>query len=373
VRAGLAVVHLHDVVAEPPLTFDAGADGGPEATLDGWPDYLEWLAEDLGPGAFVGEAEAVADLDAVADDAWPDVLAYLASDPQARAALLTPVRAAGRQAPSYTAWWLRDLFDAPFAVPGADVPFLPPAPALLGDPADAALLDPEVLAAVGAVGDLGGLDAEGWARYLDHLPKAGSVIPMGVALAVWRGLAAAAEHLDGAAAHPPERVPVLRLPRSTTGEAGTGGGGSGPDPRVAVVVPADDAAVAAEPMWAQVADVVPAPAAVAGALADLLDVDVLEGEAEIAGGGREVATPPEVLALLPGAPATWWEHDDLTADGTAVEWWVVGGVPHASTTAGLARAVAQAAGRWAAHAAVELVLADPDRAAELAADLAWGS
>ncbi len=250
VRDTLATLTIRDVVAEPPLT-GADTDDAPESHLDGWPEYLDHLAENLGAGTYVGDLPAVADLDAVADDAWPAALAHLAEDPHTRAALLTPVRAGGREAPSYTAWWLRDLLGAPFAAPGATVPFLRPAPPEMGTDDDAARLGPEVLAALGAVGDLATLDLPAWDRYLDGLPPVGTPVPLDDALAIWRGLAALATRLtsanaDDGAALDVDRVPVLRAR-----------GGSDP---VALIAPADDAAVAAEPMWAQVTRRDPRPA-----------------------------------------------------------------------------------------------------------------
>jgi len=149
--------------------------------------------------------------------------------------------------------------------------------------------------------------------------------------------------------------------------------GEGP---VARIVDAEDAVVAAQPMWAQVADVIPAPSAAAAQyLADLLDLPFRYPSDEgVAGDGAHVPipTPPAVLALVPTAPVTYAEHEDLTVAGAPVDWWVTpDGLPHAVTTAGLARALAQAAGRWDARAAIEILLTDPTRAAELASERAW--
>jgi hypothetical protein len=93
---------------------------------------------------------------------------------------------------------------------------------------------------------------------------------------------------------------------------------------------------------------------------------------ELEGDRRAAPTPESVLALLPAVPRTWWEHEELTVDGLAVDWWVTPEREvHAATTAGLARGLALAGARWELHAAVELVLADPQRVAELAVDAAW--
>jgi hypothetical protein len=84
------------------------------------------------------------------------------------------------------------------------------------------------------------------------------------------------------------------------------------------------------------------------------------------GGGP---TPPAALAVVPRAPATWHEHEDLHVDGVPVDWWVEGDGPdavvHATHLAALARGLAQAAGAWGARHALEIVLAEPGRAAEL--------
>jgi hypothetical protein len=79
-----------------------------------------------------------------------------------------------------------------------------------------------------------------------------------------------------------------------------------------------------------------------------------------------------VGAVLPGAPDTWIEHESLRVDGVPVDWWVDGTGPdaivHATHLAGLARGLAQACGAWRLRHAVELVLVEPARAAELAVE-----
>ncbi|PFG39109.1 hypothetical protein ATJ97_1604 [Georgenia soli] len=336
VRTDLVTVTVRDVVAEP-----AGED---DVRLDGWGDYLAHLADVLGAGAYVGDVVAVADLDAVADDAWPRLLARVAEDPDARAALLTEVRASvggAGTAPSYTAWWLLEELGAPFAHPrGAGAtPFLPPAPA--GTEA----LDDVVLAAVGAVSDVTELDAGAWDGYLDHWPDGGT-LAMTDAVALWRALAGAAA--DGVRLTPPEVVPAL-----VEGSAH--------------MVPADDAVVAA-PVWAQVRPVVPAPADLVEQLADLLDLDAETDVVPETQGAHAVATPGGALAVLPGAPGTWFECDSLAVDGVDVEWWATRDAAWATTTAGLARALAHAAGRWSLRYAVEAVLLDPAAVDEVLAE-----
>ncbi|MFC4615424.1 sacsin N-terminal ATP-binding-like domain-containing protein [Cellulomonas algicola] len=359
VRADLVVVRVDHVVADAASLGDDTSDPWVLAaqSLDGWEEYLDHLADRLGPGAYVGEAVAVADLDAVADGAWPAVLARVGGEPALRRALVERVRGEdGATAPSYTAWWLRthaDLAPAgPFAASGpggeagADAvvaALLPPAPDLL------AACDVGVQRALGGVATLAEVDEPAWTALLDA-GTVGSPVDLRVAAAVWR-----AARPDV----PPQRVPAL---------VGVG--------RVAVVR-ADDAAVADRPMWWQrtdVAAVVPGSARTA----ELLDLPLVDELAagEVGSGGEVVDVPAEARALLPDAPATWVEHDDLTVDGAPVDWWVEGAgrdaVVHAVHVSGLAAGLAQAAGRWAARFAVETVLVDPTRAAEVALDAAWG-
>lgn len=355
VRADLVVVHVGHVVADAASLGDDPADPWALAgqSLDGWEDYLDHLSARLGPGAYVGEAVAVADLDAVADGAWPAVLARLAGEPALRRALVERVRGeGGATAPSYTAWWLRTHTGlapgGPFAATGGDArggavvaALLPPAPdALTG-------CDVGVQRALGGVVTLDELDAPAWTALLDAWPV-GTPVEPAVAAAVWR---------TAAPDEPPQRVPAL---------VGPG--------RVAVVR-AQDAAVADRPMWWQRTDVA---AVVPGTVrtAQVLDLPFVAelADGEVGPGGEIADVPPEVQGLLLDAPVTWVEHDDLTVDGAPVDWWVEGDGPgavvHAVHGAGLAAGLAQAAGRWAARFAVEAVLADPTRAAEVALDAA---
>lgn len=338
VRADLTTVTVPDVVADP-----AAAD---ETRLDGWSDYLEHLAEILGPGAWVGDLIAVADLDAVAEGAWPQVLERLAATPALRAALLDPVRAegggTGTAAPSYTAWWLREELGAPFALPGRRR-----APFLTAPPAGIDRLDEAVLGAVGAVGDLAELDAAGWDAYLDRWPEEGT-LDLTDAVALWRGLARAAT--EGVRFDPPTVVPAL----------------TGANARMC---PADDVVVAT-PMWAQAAAVVPAPLDLVDAVADLLDLDVAPDVPPAVTGHRTGPTPAAVRTLLPEVPAEWVECEELEVDGSPVTWWVNRGTVYATSTAGLARALAHAAGSWPARFAVEAVLTDPTLLGDVLAECA---
>ena len=374
VRDRLAVVRLTEVLVEGPGEGLLGAETPEDLatrSLDGWQDYLEMLAARLGAGVVVGELTAVADLDAVRDEAWPQVLAHLAADQDLRRALLDPVRAQGdrkgRGAPSYTAWWLRSRTPSalglgePFALWTAPVglqKLLPPVPESLAG------LDPLILAELGGVGEFAELDGEGWADLLDALGPVGTPVLPDVAGTLWRALADAAAttvELDRV----PERLPALVGPAEIR------------------MVHADDAAVAPSPMWLQrpdVAALIPAPPVVAVRLSGLLDLPLADDLAEEKPAlpdddGSPGPTPDAAIALAPNAPRTWQEHDDLRVGGAPVDWWVEGDGPdavvHATQLAGLARGLAQAAGRWELRHALELALTEPDRAAELRTEAAF--
>ncbi|MFI2753187.1 sacsin N-terminal ATP-binding-like domain-containing protein [Cellulomonas sp. P22] len=370
VREDLTTVRVGDVVADPDaLELEAdGTDQLVAQSLDGWEDYLAELARLLGPGAYVPEMVAVADLDAVDEDAWGQVLARIAAVPRLRSALLDPVRAdrVQRVAPSYTAWWLRTRsglgLGSPFAptdAPGAARRLLPPAPEVLAG------LDPAVQRALGGVGDLSDLDRTAWGHVLDELGDAGTPVDLGLAAGLWRTWTAIA--LTGAGDGPGDDVDLLPALVGTDR---------------AQVVDAEDVAVADAPMWLQRTDVaalIPV-AEPSGALASLLDLplvsDLAAGAVDAhATNADTLPTPEEVATVLPGAPTTWVEHDVLRVDGVTVDWWVEGAGPqavvHATQLAGLARGLAQAAGRWSARHAVETVLTDPERAAELRVEAAF--
>lgn len=354
VRADLVLVHVPDVLAGdldalagPASVRDGATDSATLAaqSLDGWDDYLAYLSERLGAGAFVGEAVAVADLDAVDPDAWPRVLARIAGEPTLRRALVDPVRGeSSAAAPSYTSWWLRERSELglgrPFAVGDRLAALLPSAPDAV------APLDASVQRALGGVAALEELDGPGWTQLLDAWGPVGVPVDPELAVAVWRSMAPD---------EPPERLPAV---------VGPG--------RVAVVH-AEDAAVADHPMWYQRTDVA---ALVPGteATATLLDLPFVSelADGDVAPDGEVDDVPAGVRALLPDAPDTWVQHDDLTVDGAPVDWWVEDSVVHAVHLAGLAAGLAQAAGRWDLRYAVEVLLTAPDRAAEIALDVVEG-
>jgi hypothetical protein len=97
-------------------------------------------------------------------------------------------------------------------------------------------------------------------------------------------------------------------------------------------------------------------------LADLLDLDLASERADgvVTSEGLAAEVPSVAATALPGVPRQWMEHEVLTVDGHAVDWWVDDdGVPHAATSDGLARALAWAAGSWASRHLLAEVLADP--------------
>lgn len=343
-RTGLTVERV-------PAAHEVDAEDGELVThaLDGWEDYLDHLHGGVGDAVDeLPELEVVADLDAVRAEAWPAVLTALGRGAPRRA-LLAPVRLPGPAGPvdlpSYTAWWLRHrsglVPGRPFAMPGAPAALaalLAPAPAWADD------ADPEVLAALGGVRDLDGLDAAGWEQLLDALPPVLARVDVALAVRLWRGLAARALR-DGDLTLHPDCLPAL------VGEGET------------VVVPADEVAVA-EPMWAQHVGVTPllvVSREAVGPVADALDLDVAPERApgRVTSPGHVLPMPAVVLDAYPDAPATWAEHDDLRVDGRSVTWWVgPDGDVHAATTEGLARAVARTVG-WGERDRVERLLTTP--------------
>jgi hypothetical protein len=311
----------------------------------------------------VPELLAVRDLDLLRPDAVPAAVVAVAADPRRRPALEAPALVvAGRRradVESYTAWWVRDRLGAPLALGGGLAGLLPPAPDWLGR------LDPVARRAVGVVAGVADLGADAVPGLLRRLADPALDVPAVVLLDVLRRLGELA--VDGAEAPSPEAV---RVP------AGAG----------SAVVPAAGAVVVDAPMYRQVLaglerDAVPAPAAVAAALADLLDLPLAR---ELAPGvvtesgadaGVPAGVPAAAAALLPAAPATWCEHERLVVDGVEVSWWVDGGEPggrvHAATLDGLALGLAWSAGRWATRAAVAEVLADPGALGDVLVDEAF--
>lgn len=364
-----AVLHAVGAAAGPVLVRCDDVDlGDLPAELDELDAAREWadhVTVAVGPQRdLVPEVVAVRDLDLVRDDAWPGLLAALAVDRDLRQALVDPVLVptgagaglrgdpgagpAQRALPSYTAWWLRERVGLGSALlPGARDPLLravlPKAP----DWADQ--LDPQLVTALGLVGDWSHLGPTAWQQALIALPGLGrDQVESAGLLRLWAALARSASPPDSPAG---ERVwaldadvnPVLVEP----------GGAVVPDDR----------------RWLQRHDlglVVVAPPRRSEALADVFDLDLASDRAAgaVTSSGEEISLPVDVLVAVPGAPRTWVEHDDLRVDGVAVGWWVEPGDPsgtrqprvHAATPDGLARALAHATGRWShRHLACDLL------------------
>jgi len=361
VRSAPVAVRVPDVIADPGADDPDGTDDAtlPALSLDGWDDYLAWLADRLGPGAWVGDVRCVADLDAVAADAWPQMLAVVAGDRDLRAALLGPVLAPEGSAASYSAWWLTHRaglgLGAPFALRPDVLPgWLPGPPAVLDG------TDEQVRRVLGGVGGPDELGLPGWAQVLDAC-QVGEPVDLPRAVEVWRALAALAQAPGAPGAHPPD--PPRVLPALV-------------GPTRAALVRTESVVVADAPMWSQRTDlgaVLPVPSAAAEALAGLLAVPLASelASGQVDGPGETEPVPDQVLALA-GAVTSWQVHDELAVDGSDVDWWVdADGTVHAVHLAGLAAALAQANDRWPDRWAIEAALTDPARAPEAQLDQAF--
>jgi hypothetical protein len=307
------------------------------------------------------EVLAVRDLDLVDPGRWPAALSLLTS-PALRAALAEPTRVLlgdGRYAdvPSYTAWWLRrNVILGGHRPSGLRAVDADPLLDGLYDPADSSLAgvlaDPAIARALGVRTSLPELLAEpgGPDDLLSRLADPSRPVSRERLRALWTALAA----LGPADVTPPDRVRAVR-------------GGD------VIVAHADDTLVLDGPdLWPLVADraLVLAPHDVAFGLADLLDLplasDEVPGAVESAGSRRMV---PEIVAsVLPDAPAEYVAHDKLIVDGVDVPWRCRDGDVHASGPAGLACALAWAAGQWPLRHLVAALLLAPDEADGLLAD-----
>ena len=207
----------------------------------GWSDYDDYLCAVLGENHDLGALSVITDLDVVDDDSWPAVLDLIADDPDMYRAVVGTVRTPGaaNEALSYTAWYLRDVFGAPWTTTDALAAVLPDRPAELAGVRDAGLL--RALGAVASAADLTRLltapDPATWEAFWTGLPNAGTAVTLPVASAVWAAFeraSAAGLELD-----PPDVVIALH----------------GLTLRV---VAAEDMVVTHAPMWAQIRAVLPA-------------------------------------------------------------------------------------------------------------------
>lgn len=372
VMATFALVRADDVVLDPDeLEPGEGVENWAEDiglldAVDVWcEDVLDQLPDTDVPPVATGLV-AVRDLDLVDDDAWPQALAMLA-EPPLREALIRPVRVllpdgSTETVRPYTAWWLRGhpVLDGRRPVglraAGGD-PLLSGlydeagTAAAEGEEGAVPLPDDQILRCLGVRTSVASLLDEpgGAAELLARLADPGRE----VGRAQLHGLYAALAGLD------PE---TLTLPDELRAVVG----------RVTEVVDAADAVIADTPDLLPIArrgPLLPVPPRLAADLADLLQVG-RAGEAHPArvlteGEVREV--PAVIRVFLPGAPASYYEHEELRVTGdTELDWRYVDGDLHAATLEGVAAGLCWAAGQWERRFEVAALLEDPDRAAELA-------
>ncbi|SCK07203.1 sacsin N-terminal ATP-binding-like domain-containing protein [Streptomyces sp. WMMB 322] len=408
VQADFALVRATDVVLDPDELepregdFAEPDDVGLLDAVDVWcEDVLDQLPDsEVAVPPVASELVAVRDLDLVDDHSWPEALAMLARPPL-RDALTAPVRVllpdgVTETVRPYTAWWLRghpvldgrrpaglraaggdplldglyEEADASLPLPAAGRPGAygggTPAPSS-GEAAPAGEVpapsggtswfgDAQVLRALGIRTTAAALLEEpgGAAELLGRLADPDSE----VSHAQLHGLYGLLAGLD------PEEVTLPEELRTVRGGQGAVG-----------IAPRSEALIADAPDLMPLAEgraLLPVAPRDAAALAAVLDVPRLSEEipgridTAASGEGTERDVPEAVRVLLPGAPRTYREHDELVVDGTDVEWRrTPDGVLHAATLEGVAAGLAWAAGRWGRRFEVAALLEDPERVAEL--------
>jgi hypothetical protein len=365
VLATFALVRAADVVLDPddlePRDSDWAEpdDIGLLDAVDVWcEDVLDQLPEtDVPPVAT--EVIGVRDLDMVDDDAWPQALALL-SRPPLRDAVAAPLRVllpdgTTESVRPYAAWWLRDhpVLDGRRPV-GLRAAGGDPLLAGLYDEAETdTAVDEQVLRALGvrtsvrALLDEPGGAAELLARLADP--------DRPVTPAQLHRLYAALAVLD------PEQVTLPDELRAVV------------DGRPEVV-DAADALVADAPDLLPLAAgraLLPVPPRLAAELAELFQVRRLSDAvtAEVVSEGEPHDVTAAVRELLPAAPVSYIEHEELLVTGDIeVDWRYLDGVLHASTVEGVAAGLAWAAGHWERRFELAALLEDPSRTEELARD-----
>jgi hypothetical protein len=366
-RYGGATLEAVGVLASFGLVTARDVDlGDPDLDVDGAAEWASDVTARLPRGPVpptAPEVLAVRDLEFVDPGRWARALELLAAPPL-RAALVEPTRvllADGRHAdlPSYTAWWLRrhPVLGGPRPV---DVRAGDADPLLAGlyDPAGpdvaAVLADAAVARALGVRTSLAELLAEpgGPDELLDRLADSTRSVSRGQLRRLWAALATAFA-ADGAV-RPPDLVRAVR-------------GG------VVVVAAADEVMVLDAPdLWPLAADtpLVLAPFELAADLADLLDQPLVSEEIEgrVSAAGRSSAVPAIAREVLPDAPESYEDHEELLADGVRVPWRYADGVLHADSPAGLASGLAWAAGQWPARHLLAGLLSDPAAGPRLLAE-----
>ncbi|SFB62246.1 hypothetical protein SAMN05216266_13029 [Amycolatopsis marina] len=327
-------------------SFVVVADDEPVEPDHDLPDEQDWWESEADPPARV---LAVRDLDLVAEDAWPATLRLLAQQPETWRALTEPR--------GHTGWWL-----ARYAALAGQAPLewrLPSAVALTGlyEPVPDLGIREDVLRAAGVRSALAVTDAEDAADLLDRLGDPGRDVRQGLA---WRAHAAliaadvAVDELD-----PPPRVRTL---------AGS-------------VADAADAVVLDAPWLLAVwpADTVVAGPAFDARLADLLDLPLASERtrATVEEAGEyvrwdeldAVRVLADLLDLpLPEGGVEMHEQLSVSLSGEShgVSWWVDDRMHAEDSSAGLGRAFAWAAGRWADRLLIVALLDEPDTATLLA-------
>ncbi|WP_245887851.1 hypothetical protein [Geodermatophilus tzadiensis] len=346
-RAAGVLVTFALVRAEDPDELDVDAAGAwADAVLDRLPP---------GPPPAWPPLCAVRDLELVAD--WAGALALLAGAPEEAWA---DVVLDGVAAPGYLRWWLTT-----HPVLGGRRPDRLAAPGSrelqgLYEPASG---PPDVLERLRPPATVGDVlaDVDAALDLLDRLGDPERTVSPAVLRTVYARLA---EALDGVDVDPPAGVRVA------------------PD---RVADPGREPVLVLDAPWVQpLVDglLVPAGGAPA-AVADLLDLPLASErvtgtvtsrparrQAWSALPGAELAAARLGVAELDGEVAV---HEPLLVDGRPVAWWPDGDADHVDgTPPALGRALAWRAGAWPLRQALAEAFADPDRAADLAAEDAVG-
>jgi hypothetical protein len=365
VLATFALIRAADVVLDPddlePRDSDWAEpdDVGLLDAVDVWcEDVLDRLPEtDVPPVAT--EVIGVRDLDLVDDDAWPEALALL-SRPPLRDAITAPVRVLLPDGTTdsvrpYAAWWLRDhpVLDGRRPVglraAGGD----PLLAGLYDEAATGTGVDEQVLRALGVRTSVRALLDEpgGGAELLARLADPGRPVTPAQLLRLYAALA----ELD------PEQVTLPDDLRAVVDGV----------PRV---VDAAEALVADAPDLLPLAEgraLLPVPPRLAAELADLFQVRRLSDavDARVISEGEPHDVLPAVHDLLPGAPTSYVEHEELlVTGGVELSWRYLDGTLHASTVEGVAAGLAWACGAWHRRFELAALLEDPSRTEELAMD-----
>ncbi len=371
VLAGFTLVRATDVVLDPDELepregdFTEPDDVGVLDAVDVWcEDVLDRLPETPVPPVAT-EIVAVRDLDLVDDDAWPRALAMLAQPPL-RDALTAPVRVllpdgTTEIVRSYTAWWLRGhpVLDgrrpAGLRAAGGD-----PLLAGLYEAVDAAgFEDEQVLRALGVRTSVAALLDEpgGAAELLARLSDPDREVTPAQLHAIYGQLA----DLEPEQVTLPDELRAVVDGEPTVVEAGE-----------ALVADAPDLMPLAEADGRALLPVRPARAA---ELAELFQVRRLSEAypARVTSQGDPHEVPEAVRELLPGAPLSYIEHEELLIEGVGagageieLDWRYVDGTLHASTVEGVAAGLSWAAGHWARRFEVAALLEDLTRTEELA-------